>query len=119
MQLVNGSIAYTPPAVFVGLDYFSYVLSPSSGPAINGVVNVLVDAFNGNGSFIMGATVNEGQTTIQFIGIPGTLYDIQASTDLRHWTVIGSVTAGSNGLFQFQDGDAGHYSQRYYRTSLQ
>jgi hypothetical protein len=76
-------------------------------------VTVLVDS-----SIILGATVSGGQATIQFAGLPGTNYDIEASTDLVNWIVIGSVAAGPNGLFQYQDDYAGLHQHCYYRTSI-
>jgi hypothetical protein len=44
-------------------------------------------------------------------------YSIEASTDLMTWTVIGSVTADPEGLFQFHDATVGLHDHRYYRTS--
>jgi sulfur relay (sulfurtransferase) DsrF/TusC family protein len=111
--LTNGTINYTPPVAFTGLDIFDYVLTPASGPAITGSVTVVVDS-----SFVISATVSGSQVTIQFAGIPGTTYSIEASTDLVTWTVIGSVTANPEGLFQFQDATVGLHDHRYYRTSL-
>jgi hypothetical protein len=64
----------------------------------------------------LGATVNGDHATVQFAGLPETLYSIEASTDLKTWVVIGSVTSGPNGLFQFVDSNAGLYTQRYYRS---
>ena len=111
VQLGDGSITYTPPAGFVGMDSFAYLLAPDSGPVVQGAVTVLVDV-----SYIMGATVSGGQAAIQFAGVPGKTYIIQASTNLVNWTVIDVVPAGSNGLFQFQDGYVDQYPQRYYRA---
>jgi len=118
LQLGNDSIIYTPPAAFEGMDSFAYVLTPASGAVIRETVTVLVDAPTGNGSFVMGVTAGGGQTTIQFAGIPGVTYSIESSTGLTNWTVIGSVTVGPNGLFQFQDAGASQCQQCYYRTSF-
>ena len=52
-------------------------LIPPSGPTFNASISVLVNA-----SFILGAQVSGGGATIQFVGMPGTLYSIIASTDL-------------------------------------
>jgi hypothetical protein len=71
-----------------------------------------------NASLILGATMNASQVTIQFAGVPGTTYAIEASTDLVNWTVVGTAQAGPNGLFQFPDVNTGQYPQRYYRTVM-
>ena len=113
VQLTNDSINYSPPAGFQGVDSYHYWLMSDSSPAVEGKVTVLVDA-----ALVLGATVDGAQATLQFVGIPGTTYNIESSTDLLKWTVIGTVTAGNNGFFQFQDTVGYHYSKCYYRTSL-
>jgi hypothetical protein len=113
VQLTNGIITYTPPADFTGEDVFDYVLTPASGPASTETVSVLVDA-----SLALGASVNGGQATIQFKGIPEVNYNIEASSDLQIWTSIGRVVAGPDGGFEIVDANAGLYNHRYYRTSL-
>lgn len=112
VQLANGMITYTPPAGLVGSDTFNYILTPSSGPSFSGNITVVVSS-----CLILGATVNGGQATIRFQGVPETTYYIQASTNLVNWTLVGAGTAGPNGMFQFQDPNAGLYQQRYYRTT--
>jgi hypothetical protein len=58
--------------------------------------------------------------TRQFIltvnGPAGHTYDIQATQDFITWTVIGTVTAGTNGLSVFTDTNAASFSMRFYRT---
>ena len=114
LQLAKGAITYSPPAAFVGMDYFNYVLTPAIGLPVTGTVTVVVGA-----SYVLAATLSSGQAIMQFAGLPGTNYNIEASTDLKSWTVIGRVTAGPNGLFQYQDDIAKWGQQCYYRTSPQ
>jgi hypothetical protein len=58
--------------------------------------------------------------TKQFIltmtGPVGHIYDLQATQDFITWTVIGTVTVGTNGLFTFTDTNAASFSKRFYRT---
>ena len=42
---------------------------------------------------------------------------VLASTNLLNWVIIATNLAGSNGLFQFQDTNAGSYPMRFYRAS--
>jgi hypothetical protein len=44
-----------------------------------------------------------GIPTITFIGIPGTSYSVERSTDLNSWSVIWTTNEPSNGVFQFTD----------------
>jgi uncharacterized membrane protein len=43
-------------------------------------------------------------------------YDIQATQDLKTWTVIGTVTVGASGSVDFTDTNAAGFSRRFYRT---
>jgi hypothetical protein len=52
-------------------------------------------------------------------GLPGESFDIQASADLLNWLDLGSATADTNGLMQFDDTNAPSYSARFYFTNPQ
>jgi hypothetical protein len=58
--------------------------------------------------------------TRQFIltvtGPVGHVYDILATQDFKTWTVIGTVTVGADGSFNFTDTNAASFPRRYYRT---
>ena len=43
-------------------------------------------------------------------------YNIQATQDFKTWTVIGTVTVGASGSFDFTDTNAASFSRRFYRT---
>lgn len=46
---------------------------------------------------------------------PGAVYSILASTNLAHWTSLGTNTAGTNGVLQFNDTSATN-SPRFYKS---
>ena len=58
--------------------------------------------------------------TRQFIltvnGPVGHTYNIQATQDFITWTIIGTVTVGTNGTLNFTDTNAASFSRRFYRT---
>jgi hypothetical protein len=61
-----------------------------------------------------------GSMVLAVDGIAGTVYEIEATTNLLNWVVIGTQTADTNGLCQITDTDAANFSHRFYRTrSLQ
>jgi len=60
-----------------------------------------------------------GTVLLQAQGAPGASFDFQASADLQRWLDLGSVTADSNGLVQFDDTNASNYHARFYVTSPQ
>lgn len=111
------SVEYTPPLDFVGPDSFTFTAKDRNGVTVQGTVCISVSAITGSGHNLIGvSTAPDGTATIRCAGIPQIQYVLQASTDLTHWTSIGSAIAGSNGLFQFADAQAGQYPARYYRT---
>ena len=71
------------------------------------------------------SVLSAGFTSIQFVdsnarvsgtGEPGLSYTIQASSDLSDWQDIGTATADSDGLLQFQDLDTANFINRFYRA---
>jgi uncharacterized repeat protein (TIGR01451 family) len=114
--LNNGVIKYNAPPGFVGTDTFSYIIQGAPGSTSQGVITVIVTGSTGTGPSVIGINFAAGQATVSFAGVPGQEYDILASNDLITWQVIGTATAGSNGLFQFVDPNAGSNSQRYYQS---
>jgi len=67
-------------------------------------------------SFVMLGT-NQGLIT--GAGSANATYIIQASTDLMNWQNIGTTTAGTNGVFEFEDVDVWNFPARFYRVSVQ
>jgi hypothetical protein len=61
----------------------------------------------------------DGSILLEAQGSPGESFDIQASADLQSWLDLGSVTADTNGLMQFDDANAANYPARFYVTSPQ
>lgn len=67
---------------------------------------LLEPAVMGNGSF-------------QFVlaGIAGRSYDVEATTNLNHWDVVGSLT-NTSGTEVFSDLEATNFTHRFYRAIL-
>ena len=57
-----------------------------------------------------------GQLILTMIGRMGQTYDVQATQDLKTWTVIGTVTMGAANSVDFTDTNAASFLQRFYRT---
>jgi hypothetical protein len=67
----------------------------------------------------LGINLQPGNSiVVQFAGILGTTYNVEASTDLLHWTQIGAASAGTNGVYQFFDTVTNVSQARYYRTRV-
>jgi hypothetical protein len=69
---------------------------------------------------ISGGTVNSnGSVTLDFTGIPGSTYWVEATTNLSpptDWMPISTNVANTNGLWQFTDTVATNFSRRFYRS---
>jgi hypothetical protein len=57
-----------------------------------------------------------GQFVLSVTGPVGQTYDIQATQDLKTWTVIGAVTVGTGGSVNFTDTNAAGLLWRFYRA---
>ena len=56
-----------------------------------------------------------GQPHLQFTGLAGQEYFVEASTNLVDWTVIGTAADLGDGRFEFFDPDWTNYSACFYR----
>ncbi|HXP59191.1 MAG TPA: choice-of-anchor Q domain-containing protein [Dongiaceae bacterium] len=81
-----------------------------------------IGAFESLAGTVVGAlwiTLLPGNSVaIQFLGVPGTTYDVEASADLVHWTAVGVASAGTNSGFEFIDPAANLSAARFYRTRV-
>jgi hypothetical protein len=119
-------IFYIPPATNGNAtDSFFYTVADIYGATSSNLVIVTTFQPDSNGppANITGINTNgNGTVTIDFAGIPGLYYLIQAATNLNSpvtWAVLATNMAGTNdGLFGFTDLDATNYSSRFYRTAI-
>jgi len=56
------------------------------------------------------------QAIITVIGQVGHTYEIQAATDFKTWTVLGTVNTGASGTVSYTNTNAGTFTKRFYRT---
>jgi hypothetical protein len=74
------------------------------------------DPGGGSGAGLSGLTRSQsGAVSMLISGEAGRTYRIEASTDLRTWTVLGTVTAAA-GPQPFNDSAATSLPQRFYRA---
>ena len=80
------------------------------------ILSVTITAPAENSPEILGITADAAAVTFRLAGIPDSVYQAQASTNLLDWVNIGWASADTNGLFQCIDGDKYSYAQRFYRV---
>jgi uncharacterized delta-60 repeat protein len=100
-RTANGSVAFNGSASFDGIS------SPISGPSdLREACRLQVHS-----SF-------PGQFWLTLSGRSGVLVNIEASSDLRTWTVVGEMTTGPTPV-SFVDSTAAQFPQRFYRAREQ
>lgn len=115
------SVIYTPPATNGNLpDAFSYTVADIYGATGSNIVAVTIQppALNITGIDLL----TNGTVQLNFAGVPGCVYLIEAATNLSPpvtWTPVSTNTANTNGGFCFTDGTASNYTARYYRAASQ
>lgn len=65
---------------------------------------------------LMRLTMLPGRTvSLTGLARPAHVYEVQASRDLKTWTVLGNVTTDATGAYSFSDTSAPSYTSRNYR----
>ncbi|MBN8456687.1 MAG: cadherin domain-containing protein [Verrucomicrobia bacterium] len=113
--LLSGTVRYTPPTGFSGTDTVTITISDPGGISVTGAITVTVRPGAGVGT---NAPVLElqpdGKVRLSFRGIPGRTYQVQRTTDMTTWSVVGSVVATSSGMVTYTD-PAPPSGSAYYR----
>ncbi len=100
----GGLITWTPSPVFIGGDTFTVTLSDGMSTA-QGTITLSVAAdpgLNPNNRPQLTAQPGGG-IRLAFSGVPGRVYGIQRSTNLKTWTQIAAPTANAQGGVSFDD----------------
>ncbi|HWW01806.1 MAG TPA: S8 family serine peptidase, partial [Candidatus Acidoferrum sp.] len=66
-------------------------------------------------AFLAHAVGLPNQLEMALHGRPNTMYLVEASADLQHWTIIATNQANPAGVLGFHDPQAGQFPRRYYR----
>ena len=121
----NGSdFLYTRNPANTNTDQFTYSISDGRGGSASANITVTADfdVFNAQTDNLIGTQVQAGGVLrLNFIGIPGRTFAIQASPSLSNpaWTTLGQLVAGADGTFQFDDTQAALQTTRFYRAVTQ
>ena len=116
LTLLSGTINYSPPTNYIGADSFSYTLTDPYNSVATGIVEMTVKSTEVTLSSLVDLS---GGFSIAGSGRPNGTYLVQASSDLVHWSVVGTVTADETGSIQFTDSIATDIQARFYRTVAQ
>ncbi len=67
---------------------------------------------------VLRCELKDGQLHLQFVGVAGQLYSVQASTNLVDWTVIGTAADLGGGIYEFVDTTWNNLDACFYRIVL-
>jgi len=99
-------------------DEIDYTVGDGFGGNTPGIINVLVGPPPTNS--VAGVVVNgDGSVTLSFVGVPGYVYQVDATTNLAPpvvWTTISTNTADISGQWQITDLQATNYPNQFYRS---
>jgi len=101
------------------IDEIDYTVGDGFGGNTPGIINVLVGPPPTNS--VAGVAVNvDGSVTLNFVGVPGYVYQVEATTNLAPpvvWTTISTNTADIiSGQWQITDLQATNYPNQFYRS---
>jgi hypothetical protein len=120
VALGASEIDYTPANGFTGTDTFNYVIADTGGNMASGIVTAtVVPNTSSGGSYNQLALtpIAGGNLQLNFLGIPGTKYALEVTTNLTPpitWTPVVTNPAAANGLLVFTNTPTG--GQSFYRT---
>jgi hypothetical protein len=57
-----------------------------------------------------------GCVRLEFQGVAGRHYIVEASTNLVDWEAVGTATVQADGAFEFEDDEAAKHQSRFYRV---
>lgn len=119
---VAGSFAFQDDTITPneGSTNVSVIFTPADAADYNHVTNIVSVMVTPPGKILITSIVllETNHELITGTGSANVTYIIQASPDLIYWQSIGTATAGTNGVFEFEDADAGNFTTRFYRVNL-
>ena len=119
LSLWGGLLYYISPPGFEGFDTFTYTVT--DGVDLSQVATVTLNVqprpkLTRPPSAILPQA--DGSVIVKFAGFPGGTYNVEASSDLVEWVVLGQVTSDTLGLAVFHDVDAGQFFTRLYQIAI-
>jgi hypothetical protein len=113
----------TVPQVVFDADFFNYTnTSPIYAGNFCYRAYQIPDLYAHPATPVTDLAVDEvnGMPVLEFAADPANTYQVQASTDLIHWTVLGTAVASANsGEYNFPDLQADRFASRLYRVVTQ
>lgn len=112
--VVENGTTITIPGLASGIVYHFAITAINSSGSESGFSNQVSFLPGLDGTSIQLAP--NGAVDLLVKGLIGQRYDIEATQDLRTWTIIRTITLGDGGSQKFTDPNAAAFPTRFYRT---
>ncbi|MDD5141654.1 MAG: fibronectin type III domain-containing protein [Verrucomicrobiales bacterium] len=106
----------TVPGLLSGVIYYFAITAVGTNGLASDFSNEISYPQALSGAFMQITAVAGGQFMLTVTGLAGHTNNIEATQDLKTWTVIGTVTIGAGGSVNFTDTNAANFQNRFYRT---
>jgi hypothetical protein len=117
LEVLDGEVVYTPLAGFEETDTFAYAVADGFGGVASATVTVTVLPPSA-GLNITALYLTNGVMRIEFSGVPGQTYLVEATDSLSPpaWVLLGTKEANDIGEFALEDADIASHPSRFYRS---
>jgi alpha-tubulin suppressor-like RCC1 family protein len=110
-------VIFVPDLDGIGNPYADFIYVANDGEAESWPATVAVHVLPPPRLEGFGFNAGTGSAfELQFSGLPGAAYRVQASTDFVDWRVIGAASESPPGWFRFSDPQSTNWPRRFYRV---
>jgi Fibronectin type III domain len=113
---VGNVTSNTFPGLVVGATYSFAVVAYNSIGLESIFSNEIIYTVPGGLAKLQIVIAANKQAILTVTGRASHAYEIQTTTNLNTWTILGTVTTGASGSANYTNTNAGSFSKRFYRT---
>lgn len=104
------------PSLVIGATYYFSVVAYNSFGLESTFSNEIIYIVPGGLAKLQIFVAANKQAILTVTGRASHAYEIQTTTNLNTWTILGTVTTGASGSANYTNTNAGSFSKRFYRT---
>ncbi len=114
--MVGNVTSNSIPGMVIGATYYFTVVAYNAIGLESIFSNEIIYTVPGGLAKLQVLVAANKQAILTVTGKVGHTYEIQATADLKTWTILGTVTLGASGSANYTNTNAGSFPKRFYRT---